>query len=550
MLKLLTGAVVTLMTVFTVFMAAGCDFSFKDSDDDRNDAPTALPQFNINNLPSPEWWNSQGHFHNLPDLFTFANGSKVTTPADWENRRKEILKIVQYYEYGMMPRWPDAITWDDTPTANGVSTVIHVTVGSSTKDFTVEVTLPTTPKLRNAKTPVLFQVANTNGFINATINGKGYATAGLNVTTLQPEGGYGPDGMNPQGGIVGQLYNWQRNADLPSCNIAYAWAMGVIIHVIEQGGFGGKLDPTGVMITGFSRWGKAAAVAGAMAESDSGQRIALTIAGSSGMGGTALERFLTPAGLGGGSVNPDEVTSFEGSVGKNVYLKPMPDSTNSSGGNSVIAVKKGNGETSTYNGRNEATWGFIQSYAEGRNEQGGWFGKRFQGFKDLHFGVDMDYDLSPNPQTGRAKDGWLCTIPFDQHFLVALAAPNGFIIHDGYKTRRNNPESQYLNYLAVKEVYEFLGKGPNIGIRLYNIPHTQPNYEFEDMANFADALFGFSGGSGTNTAPDVQADELPLFRAAAYPLDDPLSKWDYYRLYWARPGATSIAAQVKALLGE
>ncbi|MDR2477466.1 MAG: hypothetical protein LBD18_06755 [Treponema sp.] len=560
MLKICTKVAIVLAAFAVLFTLAGCenDVFPTGSIEPRPGAPYGdeegpLPVFDINNLPSPEFWNNNGHFHNLPDLFTFADGTKVQTTDQWESRRAEINKIIQYYEYGEMPSWPDEITWTDTESGNTITTVIHVKVGSMTRDFTVQVTLPASPKTHNGKIPVMFQSAAANGFTNAQLNNAGYATAGLNEDTLQPEGTYGVDGMTPQAGIVGELYNWQRDINLPSCNIAYAWGMSVIIHVMEQGGFANKLDPKGVMITGMSRYGKAAVVAGAMAESPSGQRVALTVAGSAGMGGPLVERFITPAGLNGGEGDPNYVETFNGAVGKTYYLKALPDSTNSSGANSVIAVKLTDPptHTATYNGRDEVGWGFIQSHAEGRKEQGGWFNRRFQDFADLHYGVDMDHDLSANPDLGRSKHGWLCTMPFDQHFLVALCAPNGFIFHDGYRTRRNNPESQYLNYLAVKEAYEFLGKGPNVGIRLYDIPHSQPAYEFEDMANFADALFGIENSAkGTNNQADVQADELPLFRQECYPHDDPRSKWDYYRLNWARPGAKSIAQQVREALGE
>jgi hypothetical protein len=42
----------------------------------------------------------------LPDLFTFNNGKKVRTLADWKRRRQEIRKTLEYYAVGQMPPAP------------------------------------------------------------------------------------------------------------------------------------------------------------------------------------------------------------------------------------------------------------------------------------------------------------------------------------------------------------------------------------------------------------------------------------------------------------
>src|SRR5271168_315889 len=47
---------------------------------------------------------------NLPDPFTFFDGTKVRSVADWERRRTEIKDLAQYYEFGYMPAPPQALT--------------------------------------------------------------------------------------------------------------------------------------------------------------------------------------------------------------------------------------------------------------------------------------------------------------------------------------------------------------------------------------------------------------------------------------------------------
>ena len=46
---------------------------------------------------------------NLPDLFTFDNGSPVITPEDWEKRRTEILKTAVDLQYGGTAPEPDSV---------------------------------------------------------------------------------------------------------------------------------------------------------------------------------------------------------------------------------------------------------------------------------------------------------------------------------------------------------------------------------------------------------------------------------------------------------
>ncbi len=57
-------------------------------------AATWSPPSSLHALPVTE---------GLPDVFTFADGSKVTTPEDWDRRREELKAIILYYQYA--PTW-------------------------------------------------------------------------------------------------------------------------------------------------------------------------------------------------------------------------------------------------------------------------------------------------------------------------------------------------------------------------------------------------------------------------------------------------------------
>jgi hypothetical protein len=195
-------------------------------------------------------------------------------------------------------------------------------------------------------------------------------------------------------------------------------------------------------------------------------------------------------------------------------------------------------------------WSGIQSLSEARAETASWFSPRFQEFSDLHFGLDIDYTRA---QPGRTKHGILCTIPFDTHFETALIPPNGVIFADGYIVPRNNPEAQFGNWLIIDEVYKFLGEqegdwekyiwrngqlmnwqshlnstAEETAARLYHLQAiADEKYKDESMADKA------------KISPDLAKLRDPMF-----PVDDPITSFDYYRVTWGRPGHPTIAKRV------
>ena len=50
--------------------------------------------------------------YTLPDLFTFLDGRKVKTPADWRERRKEILGLFERELYGVLPPKPETMEFE------------------------------------------------------------------------------------------------------------------------------------------------------------------------------------------------------------------------------------------------------------------------------------------------------------------------------------------------------------------------------------------------------------------------------------------------------
>jgi hypothetical protein len=496
----------------------------------------------------PAYWNNRGHNHKYPDLFHFANGKAVKTIADWENRRKEIFAILSYYMHGRMPSIePDVleITWADSGNTCAIS-LKHLASG---RTAAMNVTHnPPTGATENAQDRILaFGV----GGAPSAANHPGWGVAGFNTVW----GGSESD----RAGTCATLYGFNINAkDTPSVNMEYAWAMSVILTVIEEGGLRGFYDPARVSIYGFSRYGKAALCISAFAEARGGTQIGMTFVGSSGSGGAAIDRWIAPFAYKNFAEDPLPVNG-EGARAradlrgtKWFYHKIENDEHNSP--TAIMAMRGWEATTpgipagshiyGEYNPNREGSftrimalvsadgWYQIQPLAQARSEVRGWFSARFQDLQDLHIGLALD---SSN------QSGVLCTMPFDAHFISALIAPRIIYYEDGYDCLRTNPESQWANWLMCDEIYQMYAEelgDPSIIWRnvckFYNIGHMHYAYQDQDEYNLVTALF-------SGQQPNAK------FRTSQFPVDDPRYRWDFDRIDWGRPGHPSIAERVRLM---
>ncbi|MDR2702695.1 MAG: hypothetical protein LBB72_09715 [Spirochaetaceae bacterium] len=560
-------------------------------------------------LPSVTTWNQLGHQHAYPDPFHFANGNRVVTLADWENRRKEIRALLEYYEYGIMPSIDPSvveITWVDSGVADCAITVTHIESGR-TATWNQTTTLPAALQgpAYEGKAMLPLNLMN-NNTVYTGFGGSG----SFNTGTFGTEG----DGS----GLVHTLYGINTSdPSAPSGNSDYAWGMSVLLTVIEEGGFRGYYNPNWVAITGYSRGGKATMCISAFAESRKGARVGLTHIGSAGSGGPAIERFLSPAGyrVNGQYADPlpldgPGLMEFEGLVGKPWYMKQIKigDDIPGASGLAYAVTPGGSADDwryttvrgwSPYFDTFESTptnystavtvpfvgwqspaesWSGIQSLSEGRNETPGWFSVRFREFADLHYGLDIDHVRG---MEGRSKYGVLCTTPVDQHFLGCLIAPRGMIISDGYVVPRNNPESQFAHWLIADEVYRMYGElegNPDKYIWNNAFMMTWGTHGGNNGNEGADASYLFrkiveqarfnNGGEDAVTGSDPEDPNaregdyskfygtnmtflalsdanLMKMRTPFFQVDDPIGRFDYYRMVWGRPGHPTVAERIK-----
>jgi hypothetical protein len=175
----------------------------------------------------------------LPDPFTFYDGTKVTTKAQWDCRRKEILAMAAKYLYGPIPGDCD----DVTGSVAGGNVSIDCTVGGQTESF------------------------------SATISGSGEAIGVSLSSGILPQG----KTLNLGSGNEAKIRSLYGLSEL-NPNIANGWMINRVMDVLEQNLDSGH-DPTKIAVSGCSGCGKGAFLAGVFS------RVPIVVIVESGGGG-------------------------------------------------------------------------------------------------------------------------------------------------------------------------------------------------------------------------------------------------------------------------
>ncbi|KAH8676542.1 hypothetical protein BGZ60DRAFT_468479 [Tricladium varicosporioides] len=201
----------------------------------------------------------------LPDPFTNVAGTAITKKDDWPCRKKEIWDLMAKYELGDKP-----IPEKTTGTVSSSSISVTVTDKGKTMTFSAKVSLPASG---TAPYPMIILVGGASLPI----------PAGVGTIT------FANDDMGAQGGSSsrgkGKFFDMYGSGHSAGATTAWAWGISRIIDVIEQD-TSGKIDVKRLGVTGCSRNGKGAFIAGAMDD-----RIALTLPQESGSGGAACWRI-------------------------------------------------------------------------------------------------------------------------------------------------------------------------------------------------------------------------------------------------------------------
>ncbi len=237
-------------------------------------------------------------YTSLPDPLLFEDGTMVKTIEQWKRRRLEIFEDFDREIYGRVPRRTPSVSWEifsETDTVNGhypvttkqlIGHVDHSVYPAITVD--IRMTL-TTPKAINVPVPVIIEFGweFPMGFRKRQpdepswqqqVLEKGWGYAILVPTSIQDDHGAGL-----RQGIIG-LVNKGEPRKLDDWGALRAWAWGAS-RAIDYFETDPRVDEKRIVITGLSRYGKAALVALAYEP-----RIAIGFIGSSGAGGAKILR--------------------------------------------------------------------------------------------------------------------------------------------------------------------------------------------------------------------------------------------------------------------
>jgi endo-1,4-beta-xylanase len=215
----------------------------------------------------------------LTDPYTFFDGTKVTSTADWAKRAEEIANLYEYYMYGVVPDASDEKVSYEVLGANKLK--ITVVRGANQVDYTVDYSLPDSNKvpMPEGGYPVLFAF----GWLMQTqyANDHGYATIVLNTEAIAADN-------TSHTGVFYDLYPYGDIwTEQTGTLLAWGWGISKIIDALEQGADKElNINAENTILTGVSRWGKAAAVTGAF-----DKRIKVTAPSCSGSGGMASFRY-------------------------------------------------------------------------------------------------------------------------------------------------------------------------------------------------------------------------------------------------------------------
>lgn len=201
----------------------------------------------------------------LPDPFTTASGTKITTKADFACRKAEISKIMQQYELGEYPPAPDKVEGS----LSGTTLTVRITQGSQTVSFTASIRKPS----GSGPFPAIIGIGGSSIPIPSNV-----------ATITFPNDDFAAQAGGSSRGR-GKFYTLFGSSHSAGALTAWAWGVDRLIDALEQVPSAG-IDTKRLGVTGCSRNGKGAFITGAFVD-----RIALTIPQESGAGGAACWRI-------------------------------------------------------------------------------------------------------------------------------------------------------------------------------------------------------------------------------------------------------------------
>ena len=244
------------------------------SDDSSAALPVAFPAEQIENETScpqtPDMtYTDLDSIPHLPDPFSSAGGARITEMEEWGCRRDEIGAMAQQFELGAKPAKPV----DVTGSYRQDTLQVRVEHDGITIAFDSEIILPSV-----GQPPYPAVIGIGRSFLdNSQLDSLGVAIINFPNNTIAEQMG----GSSRGKGAFYELYGRDHSA---GALMAWSWGVSRLIDVLET--TESPIDAGQLGVTGCSRNGKGALIAGAFDE-----RVALTIPQESGAGGAAAWRI-------------------------------------------------------------------------------------------------------------------------------------------------------------------------------------------------------------------------------------------------------------------
>ena len=231
------------------------------------------------NLPRPQDVVS---CEGMPDPYIFADGTAMTGLEQWPERQQQIATMYQYYMYGYWRDGSDEKLTYDYDAASGKLTIHVERISTGAKaSFTATVKKPDASKAApEGGYPV---IVGMHAYISENTAWEGgYATITLDMANAIASDDTAHKGafydLYPYGG------NWKEQTGVL---MAWSWGCSKILDALEAGlAEETNISPVNTIVTGVSRYGKAAAVCGAFEK-----RFKMAAPSCSGAGGLALYRY-------------------------------------------------------------------------------------------------------------------------------------------------------------------------------------------------------------------------------------------------------------------
>ncbi|KAI0975469.1 hypothetical protein F4678DRAFT_485101 [Xylaria arbuscula] len=211
--------------------------------------------------------NANGSTTFAQDVMSGKGKNRIQTAEEWYRcRQPEILQLLQEYQYGY---YPDHSQETVKSSRSGNTVNIEVTAGGKTGKFSATLSLPSGAS-SSKPAPV---VINIGGMSNQPYLAAGIAIVGFDYTRVASD----------STAKTGAFFDVYGGRDIGSL-AGWAWGFHRVLDALNA--TVPEIDPTRVGVTGCSRLGKGALVAGLL-----DKRITLTMPMSSGVQGLGPYRY-------------------------------------------------------------------------------------------------------------------------------------------------------------------------------------------------------------------------------------------------------------------